>query len=240
MLDARLELNVYELLLQREESVGPWIGEQMQLTEGAKPEPSIELERLQSRPHRRRFARTDRSAEFLELRCNDFEELNSEGTIVHAAPLEYVVPSKLSHTTIACVLLRQHQGTTYIALDDDDLPAAQSFTGNSELLVTPAWRLPRKIASLTPALQWIRDRIAADYGAQCGKSWALGGRYHPSLGLTPEVVHTFAFEVIEQTPISEKLHWVKLQDLIAQRHQLQDGHLRISSIRAAHALGILD
>ncbi len=239
LLDARLELNVYELLLQQGHSVGPWIGEQIQLSDGAEPEHLPDLGALLSRPHRRAFERTNTSAHFLELHCNEFEELDSLGTITHTAPLEYVLPRQLSHRTVACSLVRQHRGTIYVAVDDDDLPAAQSFTGNSELLVTPAWRLPQDIESLTPALQWIRERIQTEYGATCGTNWELGGRYHPSLGVTPEVVHTFAFEVLEETQASEKLHWVSLAQLIAKRHQLQDGHLRISSMRAAHALGVL-
>ncbi len=239
LLDARLELNVYELLLQQGQSVGPWIGEQVRLANGTEPEHIVDLGVLLSRPHRRVFERTSEVAGFLELHCNDFEELNSAGAIAHSAPLEYVLPRQLTHRTVACSLLRQHQGTIFIAVDDDDLPAAQSFTGNSELLVTPAWRLPREVTSLTPALVWVRDRIQTEYGASCSKSWALGSRYHPSLGVTPEVVHTFAFEVLDQTRESENLHWVSLRELIAKRHLLQDGHLRISSMRAAHALGML-
>jgi hypothetical protein len=41
-------------------------------------------------------------------------------------------------------------GEVWIGIDDDDLPAAQCFHGNSEILVAPAWRLPREVASLTP------------------------------------------------------------------------------------------
>jgi hypothetical protein len=37
-----------------------------------------------------------------------------------------------------------------------------------------------------------------------------------------------------------RLWWVRLRDAVETRHLLQDGHLRIVALRAAHALGLLD
>ena len=63
------------------------------------------------------------------------------------------------------------------------------------------------------------------------------GRYHPSAGATPEVVHPFAAEVraARECP----LLWVDLQELLGAPSLLRDGHLRIAAFRAAHALGLL-
>ena len=238
LLDARLELNVYELLLQRERELGPWIGEQVQLGESTTPRHPQELTALLKRPRRRVFEHSETSGDFLELHCSTFEEVDATGTITHRGDLEYVLPKNLSHNTVACALLRKSEGVVWIALDDDDLPAAQSFSGNSQLLVAPAWRMPTEIRTLTPALEWTRNKIAATYEVEVGRAWELGGRYHPSLGATPEVVHPVAFEVREDRPGGRDLQWVRLSDLIANRADLQDGHLRIVALRSAHALGI--
>jgi hypothetical protein len=240
LLDARLELNVYELLLQRAHEVGPWIGEAIPLGESAAPKNASDLETLLARAPRRVFERCQESGGFLELRCSSFEELDASSAVSHRADLEYVLPRHLSHNTLACALLRKSEGCIWMAVDDDDLPAAQSFAGNSQLLVTPAWRMPPAIRTLTPALAWTRDKIQEEYGVAVGRSWELGGRYHPSLGVTPEVVHPVAFEVKEEHPGPSNLAWVRLSELIAERASLQDGHLRIIALRAAHALGVLN
>ncbi len=238
LLDARLELNVYDLLLQRGQDLGPWIGEELELGDSELPRNSQGLETLLSRAARRLFERTDESAGFLELRCSTFEELDAEDKVLHQAALEYVIPKTLSHNTLACALLRKCDGEVWIALDDVDLPAAQSFSGNSQILVAPAWRMPKEIRTLTPALDWTRRKIKEVYGVAAGKSWELGGRYHPSLGATPEVVHPVAFEVSEEGPEGQDLEWVRLAEVVEHRAKLRDGHLRIVALRSAHALGL--
>jgi hypothetical protein len=66
--------------------------------------------------------------------------------------------------------------------------------------------------------------------------WELGGRYHPSAGLTPEVVYPLAAEVSPDGAGDRALRWIPLSDAVTQRHLLRDGHLRIVALRAAHAL----
>jgi hypothetical protein len=151
------------------------------------------------------------------------------------------VPATRSSNTIAVAPLRIYRGEPWIGIDDDDLPAAQCFHGNSEILVAPAWRLPREVASLTPARAWIRARLEEEYGVACGEAWELGGRYHPSPGVTPEVVHPLAIEVVGERASGGQraLTWVALRDAVANRADLREGHLRIAVLRAAHALGLL-
>jgi hypothetical protein len=243
--DARLELNVYELLLDRRFPIGPWIGETIALAEGngASSIETSEMDALRSRPARRAWERISahESNEFLQLRSLMFEELDADDRVIARAPLEQVVPRSRSLNTIAVAPLRLQSGEVWIGIDDDDLPAAQCFHGNSEILVAPAWRLPREVTSITPARDWARARLGAEYGAVCGETWELGGRYYPTPGLTPEVVHPLAIEVIGETASrgQRSLAWVSLRDAIANRGELRDGHLRIVVLRAAHALGLL-
>lgn len=239
--DARLELNAYDLLLGGGRPVGPWIADEIELADGVEPAAVVELATLLERPRRRRFEAVEivESSGFLELRCARFEELDADGQVLGGAALELVVPRSLSHNTITTALVRRHHGEACIGVDDDDLPAAQGFVGGSELLITPAWRLPRETASMTAAIQWIRDRVAAEYGLECGEAWELGGRYFPSLGITPEVVHPIAFAVVGEGRGERPLSWVRLAELVAERDRIREGHLRIASLRAAHALGLL-
>jgi hypothetical protein len=127
----------------------------------------------------------------------------------------------------------------WIGVDDDDLPAAQCFEGHSQLLVAPAWRVPRSIKTMTPARAWMRARLREEYGAETGEVWELGGRWHPSPGATPEVVHAVAVAVTRESDAAHRLRWVSLADAVASRGAIRDGHLRVAVLRAAHALGVL-
>jgi hypothetical protein len=239
--DARLEINAYHLLRQLGRTPGAWIGDSLKVTaeHAGKVE---ELAAILGQPGRRNFdaASPAESKGFLELRCSRFVERSSSATEVASQPLEYVVPRTLSINTIACALLARRNGEVVIALDDDDLPAAQSFTGNSQLLVTPAWRLPREVATRTAAWKWTEARIAEEYGLRVNGWFELGGRYHPSPGITPERVYPFAVDVADDEQDGRsRLHWVTIRAAIANADRLYDGHLRVVLFRAAHALGLL-
>ncbi len=239
--DARLELNTYDLLLRLGIGVGPWIGEALDPHETSVPERIESVDACRSRPPRRRFQRvgSDRSKRFLELAAGEFRELDEQGNELARRTLEYVAPRSLGPCTIACTLVRNTARGLLLGLDDDDLPAAQLFNGNSNLLVTPAWRVPRERPTMTPARAFVRERLAQEYGLELGRMWELGGRYHPSPGVTPEVVYPLAVEVTAESAAARKLLWVPLDELIAARRELCDGHLRIGLLRAAHALGRL-
>ncbi|HVJ21412.1 MAG TPA: hypothetical protein VM686_38640, partial [Polyangiaceae bacterium] len=79
-----------------------------------------------------------------------------------------------------------------------------------------------------------------EYGLEVGRFWELGGRYHPSPGVTPEVVYPVAVELQKLPPGGDRpLYWVSLDELVTERLSLRDGHLRIGVLRTAHALGRL-
>ncbi len=241
LLDARLEMNAYELLLQRGRRVGPWIGESISLENGSDLLPKSEVGTILSRDHRRCFVRScaQESAGFLEVHCAEFEELDASGEVLQQVTLEYVRASSLSHNTISVAILGRDGDEIMIGVDDADLPAAQSFTGNSELLVAPAWRIPKEICSLEPAMAWVTSQLELECGIVTASMSVLGGRYHPSLGATPEVVHAIAIEIGEIRSAERPLLWLNLKELITSRKRIRDGHLRIVALRAAHALGLL-
>jgi hypothetical protein len=199
------------------------------------------LDELLGSPRRRVFeiAAADQSCGFLELVAAQFEEVDADENVTGERVLEFVVPRLTSHNTVAVALLRKQEGEFWMALDDDDLPAAQSIDGNSNLLVTPAWRLPHEVSTLTPALSWVRDQLSANHGIELDEFYVLGGRYFPSPGVTPEAVYPYAATVRSESPSTSPLKWVRLKQLVERRAELRDGHLKIASLRAAHALGLL-
>jgi hypothetical protein len=106
--------------------------------------------------------------------------------------------------------------------------------------VTPAWRLPRGVRGVESSRSFLCEALLREYGVACAALWELGGRYHPSPGLTPEVVSPFAVEVRCVEPNAPSpLRFVPLDEVVQERHTLRDGHLRIVAMRAAHALGRL-
>jgi SAM-dependent methyltransferase len=240
--DSRLELNVYGLLARLGLEPGAWIGEELKLSEGPAPASVASWRDLARRPPRRTFARAPAEASpgFLGIHAAVFEECAADGTRVAERTLEFVLPAALSFNTISVALLRRSGGAVYLGLDDDDLPAAQAFSGASELLVAPAWRLPREVDGIASSRAWVRERLAREYGLTCGEVWELGGRYHPSPGLTPEVVHPLALEVGQESDGERRLLWVRLEDVAAHTEEVRDGHLLTLALRAAHALGTGD
>ena len=239
--DARLELNVYDLLRKRHQRPGSWIGEEIDLHPCAQAPALADLQGFDW-DSGRKFQRVaaSQSPRFLELQCTQFQEFAADGGLIAEQALEFVVPRTYSTNTIAVAALLRHDGQVFMGVAREDLPAAQAFRGRSNLLVTPAWRIPRTIESSTPARSWVQGRLESEYGIQSSNLWELGGRYHPTPGLTPEVVFPVAFEVNSVAEAPKQLLWVPLESLLAQSEKLQDGHLRILCLRAAHALGLLE
>ena len=238
--DARLELNVYDLLRKIGRGPGPWIGEAITLGVG-EPAAASAVEGLLRRPPRRMYRRVDvaRSGGFLEIAHRNFEEVDAGGSVVASQGLSFVVPQPFSFNTVSTAPLRMVDGEALLGIDDFDLPAAQCFNGNSNLLVAPAWRIPRDVPTMEAARRWITARLAADYGLRTGEVFELGGPYCPSAGVTPEIVFPIAVEVLGEGPAQKRLSWVRLRDLVAHLPHIHDGHLRIVTLRAAHALGLL-
>lgn len=242
--DARLELNVYDLFSRLGRRPGPWIGDAPTIGEGLPPADSstlTSLDALAERPARRAFVPVDASASrgFLTILASAFDEVDRRGRTLATHTREYVLPRTLSSNTVACALLLRLQGTLWLGVDDDDLPAAQCFSGNSQLLVAPAWRLPVEVSHVDAARRFARERIEGEYGLRVGATAELGGRYHPSAGLSPELVFPLAVEVLDARD-ARRLVWFPLREVARPRPALVDGHLRITALRAAHALGMLD
>lgn len=242
--DPRLELHTYALLRREGQDPGPWIGEALTPSDHAEPPPAhltTECSSLWSAPPRRRFTpvAVEHSRGFLERRAAAFEELDAHDRTLHTQVREGVLPRTLSLYTVAAAPLWRCGADYYVGLDDDDLPAAQRFSGDSRLPVAPAWRLPEGTWNRETLRAFVSARLRDEYGVTVGATFDLGGRYHPSAGLSPEVVYPLALDVIALDAGSRPLRFVSLRALAADSDALRDGHLRTVTLRAAHALGLL-
>lgn len=235
--DSRLELHSFELLSSLGRDAGPWIGEQLALHAHPAPPPGALTSLPESAP-RRAFVPAARSADFLVAKSVEFEEFTAAGEVLERTRLDYVRPRKLSLSTVSAVLLWRTSDNCYMAVDDDDFPAAQCFCGHSNLWVNPAWRLPEEVSNLTTMEHRLRNIVASQHGLKLGQIFTLGGPYFPSAGATPEVVYPVACEVLEIEPGGEPLHWVSLGGLLAHFEQLKDGHLKTALLRVARALNL--
>lgn len=237
--DARLEQGVHALLVRLGRRAGPWIGGALDLKVLDTIEPSPWPRGASGL--RRAFEPAPAPVGFLRTERLHYTELDAAGVPIASRPLEHVAPVSTTAATVVSAVLAMVEGAPCIAVEDADLPAAQCFTGHSELLVAPAWRVPVEVEpGLAAARGWVVERLAAEHGIQAGRTWLLGGLYFPSAGLSPEVVHPIAVQATAVVPSGRPLLWIPLAQIARDPTRIRDGHLRIVAMRAAHALGLLE
>ncbi len=240
MFEARLELNVYELLLNRGRPVGPWIGANVNLKEQPGKPVATSTSATLNPPSRAPFTETNERANFLEVRTGKFTEVLANGGEGKSQSREYVVPKSHSTNSVASLPVFKRNGKVYVGLETRDLPAAQLFNGSSALVTTPAWRLPKTVDNIDRARDFVVDGLAKEFDVKATQIIPLGGEYMVSPGLTPEQVMPFAVEVDASKALSSKLSWVPLDELVQQRDKITDAHLKVTMLRLAHATGLIE
>lgn len=241
LLDARLELNTYHLFARLGESCGPWIGTAVLLREQPPLPTPLSVEELfahcaQPVPASYRPPSAAPPGNFLRLLRAHIVEKTPQGQPLRHADLDLALPAKLSSNTVSVLpVLRTPQGD-FVGLELRDLPAVQAQRGQGRLLTCPAWRLPRTVRGLEPAEAWLCQQLLVMFRLRALRTFRLGGKYYPAAGATPEVVYPLAVEVDVKSAQHSTLSFVSLDALIAQRPQLEDGHLLIAASRLWHAL----
>lgn len=278
LLDARLELNVYELLARQAgaaalsdgnasplaQRLGPWIGAEISLRA---QERSVAIERALLhgtrdsagdakddidavlQPDPRAVFQTLQEDEpqpgsqsFLRIERVCIRELAADGQVVATDTLECALPNPTSCNTLSVLpvlRLGERPEDVYVGIELRDLPAVQAFTGRSRFATNPAWRLPRTLRDLTQAEAWLGLQLRLQFGLRTLRSAALGGKYYPAVGATPEQVYPMLAEVDAGSAADSSLSFLPLRDLWQRRHLIEDGHLLIAMWRGAHALGVL-
>lgn len=238
MFDARLEINIYRLLHELQRSQGAWIGAPIKLTEQA-----IEIDSASDvslpAPHRAfDVCELPAGPQFLSIREGTFLERTRSGEVISEVPFEYVVPQKLSLSTVTAIpVVTTHRGK-YVGVELRDLPAVQSFGDSSRILTIPSWRLPLSLRSVGELPAFITAELHRDFAVTVRNTWELGGSYFSSPGVTPEVVYPFVVEVEADDIASSPLHFINFNLLSTNLEQLRDAHLLIATHRLRHALGV--
>ena len=239
MFDARMEINIYRLLRKLNRSASAWIG--------ATVTPIIQKSAIQIAEIAQLLPEKVEAFEpvellennFLKLERAEFIEYDSIGNQLAQANFEYVVPKNLSKNTVAALPFFKTETDVLVGIEFRDLPAPQSFTGNSRLACVPAWRLPRSIEHKFDLVPFVCEKFAKDFNVSINKTWELGGSFFTSAGITPEVVYPLAVELDAKNLSITDLLLFNIKDLIENCDDIQDAHLLILLNRMAHALGIL-
>jgi hypothetical protein len=238
MFDARIEINIYHLLRTLGRKAGPWIGAPIILSEQSSQRPPISDGFVLAPLSFEAFEPCSPPGEsdFLLIKEGSFAERAHDGTVLAQVPLEYVLPRNLSLNTVVALPVAKINDNIFVGIELRDLPAAQSFSGNSKIATAPAWRLPQALKHWTELPAFLTEAMRRDFNAGIMHAWDMGGSYFPSPGVTPETVYPFAVEVTASEISTSDLHFVEINDLRNRIDVIQEGHLLITACRLIHAL----
>jgi ubiquinone/menaquinone biosynthesis C-methylase UbiE len=226
LVEARLELNIYNLLRKLDVNFPPWLGEKIEIEELTIPH-ITPLHSIWEKEDNR-FTPTSHSAGYLQNHRAKFAEVgiqNSENI------LEYVTPLNFSTNTLVTIPVAKYNNEIYVGLEIRNLPVPQLYNGNSCIPVIPACRLPKEIKNYKDLENFIQKMKI--YETPIRHFRKLGEKFFPSVGVTPEQVYPY---VVSLDEANEKLHWVNLNELYNNLEYLKDGHLLISIVRLSHAI----
>jgi ubiquinone/menaquinone biosynthesis C-methylase UbiE len=226
--EARLELNIYNLLKHLKIELPEWLGEKIEIPEIPAPirniTPLNDLQKIE----KGLFVPTNETAFYLQKQRAKFSETGITGS---SDILEYVTPQQLSINTLVTLPVVRHNNIVYVGLEIRHLPVPEKHTGNSYITVAPAIRLPKNIATYYDLESFIlNQKIFLSSGINYYK---LGEKFFPSAGVTPEQVYPY---IITLTETTDELKWVSLQELYDCFNLIRDGHLLITLSRLFHAL----
>jgi ubiquinone/menaquinone biosynthesis C-methylase UbiE len=248
MSDPRLEINIYRLHIDRGVSVGTWIGaavtsSQQALSVSTTVESAEELlsqKRVSFEP-----APFGGGPRFFTMYSGTYEEVDAKGQVVSNVTLEYTVPTHHStNTAMVIPYARVSRDEVVVFVEERDFAAVQKRTGSSSLVTIPGFRLDRHTTTIDQMMGEVTARSYMEFGISSkGKPTLLGGKYHPSIGFSPETAYPLAVEVdlSAQRPANAQtqLRAVGLRDLLKHQHLIQDAHLLTALFRLSHALGEL-
>lgn len=241
MFDARLEINIYRLLKKLNRSASAWIGATIKPTIQNFPNDLKVSEISELSPEKREvFEPFDlRENNFLNLVRSEFVETDSKNNEIAKAEFEYVVPKNLSKNTVAAIPFFKTEDRVSVGVEIRDLPAPQNFSGNSQIVCVPAWRIPKNLEHKLDLENFLRERFPKDFNLEINKTWELGGTYFPTPGVTPEIVFPIAVELKAENLHQTDLLFFDVKDLLNSLDKIRDAHLLILANRLGHALGFL-
>ncbi|MFT4223236.1 methyltransferase domain-containing protein [Dysgonomonas sp.] len=229
LVEARLELNIYNLFFKQNVPLPKWLGEKMKIKfdRFIKSTPFSELLSLDTKDYKK----SEKQAGFLTTRRAYFSEMGIENS---NAIFEYVYPSTVSSNTLVTLPVFKKDGQIYIGLEVQSLPIPQIHTENSTIITAPAKRLPKEVHNIHDLEKYISNmKIGKGKVERYSK---LGEKYFPSVGITTEQVYPY---LVCLDLADKSLKWVSLTELYDNMDKIEDAHLLISLCRLIHAIGFL-
>lgn len=236
LLDGRLNIAIYDLMLRKGITLDPWIGVECDLSKlkscHALPKKVDKLFEEQGE----RFKKLPSYSHFENLRAlkATFIEKDATNQVLKSVDFEYIVPRQASRFSCSVLPIAKQGTKLYLGLHKKNCPTSQRLKNSSVLYTVPAWRLGHDIFTPDDTLLEIRQRLLNDHGVKAHKPIRIGGSYAPSPGMTPERVTPFIAVVEEMFSSKAPLYWVELAEWMSQRARFHDGHLLLSGMRAAH------
>jgi len=229
LVEARLELNIYNLFSKQNISLPNWLGERIKIKFDRCLKPSSLFDLLSVKTQD--YEKSKKQARFLTTHRAYFSEVGIENS---NATFEYVYPSAVSSNTLVTLPVFRRNGQIYVGLEVQSLPVPQIRSGNSTIITAPAKRLPPKIRDIHDLEQYIS-------GFKIGKGKIeryakLGEKYFPSIGVTTEQVYPY---VVCLDRSDKSLEWVSLSELYQNMDKIEDAHLLICLNRLIHATNFL-
>lgn len=224
LVEARLELNIYNLLFKLGIALPKWLGEKLNIKSLPQLEATAFTSLISSK--RQDYIAHHSSANFLTTRRAYFSEKGIDGS---SAILEFVYPSVYSSNTLVTLPVFRNEDQLWIGLELRSLPVPQLHTNNSLLPTVPARRLPKSIANINDLEHYIQELDIE--GAKVVDYAKLGEKYFPSIGITTEQVYPY---VVSLSQATKGLKWVKLSELLNNLEKVEDAHLLIALCRLHH------
>ncbi|MFP4060740.1 MAG: class I SAM-dependent methyltransferase [Bacteroidota bacterium] len=225
--EARLEMNIYNLMHAKKISPGKWLGVIPEIKECRNLEITC-FRNTSAQEQNSIFEPFSGNAGFIHHERSMFrEDRVSEVTNI----LEYIIPEEYSLNTVVTLPVFKYKGKVYLGIEPRHLPVPHIREGKSLLLCAPAYRLPGNVKNYSDLASYLQSKRI--YGSKINSYYKLGEKYLPCAGITPEQVYPYIVNLEKPTT---DLYWIEVKDLLGNRHKLRDGHLLICLFRLMHIL----
>jgi hypothetical protein len=244
--EARLELNLYNLLRRLKKPAGPWIGGQIQPGETEVENPRQIDEALAAAKNYKVFREVEEGSGWIDIVRSEFHERelrDGRERVTARRELEFVVPNpacsrdvSTNGVTLLPVVKDTKTGEYFVGLQRlseqlSQFPAVQFKEGHSGHVTIAGLRLPSSIANAQAVPGW----IARQTGVSESAVKKLGEGYFPSLGVLPNRV--FPFVITEPGRYwQERCDFYRLADVLERVESLRDANTMIAVFRLAHVL----
>jgi hypothetical protein len=244
--DRRLELMLYQALIENKAEHGSWLGEKPNLIEQrifkARGLAEVLAEARSNTIHYKKSS-MPMKPQFLQVRKAKFNEVTKASAVIGTAELEYVRtdPSqKLADNALSVLTVSKMDDEIYVGLEIRDFLAAYLHSGKSKLLTLPTLRMPAEISDFDQAARWTQRRLKDYFGVEAKVPEKMGGEYFTSPGCTSETIQPTICEVDQSKSADNTLSWIKLSELLEHSPEIECLQLRTAVYRAAHMFGLIN